>query len=79
MQALFAAFARGDVQGARALNARLLPSFEFVNSDSSVYPMSIKAMLRSLGLRVGECRLPLPPAPAQMEQRAREVWSALGL
>jgi 4-hydroxy-tetrahydrodipicolinate synthase len=34
-------------------------------------------MLRALGQPVGECRLPLPPAPPQLEQRAHEVWAAL--
>lgn len=76
-QALFAAFARGDVGEARAINARLLDSFRFVNTEDSVYPMSIKAMLRTLGQPVGECRLPLPPAPPCVEQAAREVWARL--
>ncbi len=76
-QQMFAAFGRGDVGEARAVNARLMDSFNFINSDTSVFPMSIKAMLRSLGLDMGECRLPLPPAPAEVEQQARGVWSRL--
>lgn len=77
-QEMIAAFRRGDVDGARAVNARLIDSFGFVNSDTCVYPMSIKAMLRTLGQDVGECRLPLPPAPPGVEQQAREVWARLG-
>lgn len=76
-QQMIAAFHRGDVATAREINARLRPSFRFINSDESVFPMSIKAMLRTLGQQVGECRLPLPPAPAETEGRAREVWDQL--
>jgi 4-hydroxy-tetrahydrodipicolinate synthase len=42
-----------------------------------VFSMATKAMLRSLGLAVGECRLPLGPAPADTEDRARRVYEAL--
>ena len=72
-----AAFHEGRVQEARAINARLLESFAFINSDESVFPMSIKAMLRSLGQEVGDCRLPLVPAPPGVRARAREVWDRL--
>jgi 4-hydroxy-tetrahydrodipicolinate synthase len=71
------AFQRGDVAQARAINALLIDSFNFVNTDTSVFPMSIKAMLRTLGQDVGECRLPLPPAPPEVESQAREVWKRL--
>ncbi len=75
--AMVAAFQDGRVQEARAINARLLESFAFVNSDASVFPMSIKAMLRTLGQDVGDCRLPLLPAPAEVRSRARDVWDRL--
>ena len=71
------AWRRGDSERARAVNARLIDSFTFINSDTSVFPMSIKAMLRTLGQEMGECRLPLPPAPPEVEQQAREVWARL--
>jgi 4-hydroxy-tetrahydrodipicolinate synthase len=76
-QDMFAAFHRGDVNHAREINARLVDSFAFINSETSVFPMSIKAMLRTLGQEAGECRLPLPPTPPDVGQRAREVWSRL--
>ncbi|MES2974091.1 MAG: 4-hydroxy-tetrahydrodipicolinate synthase [Pseudomonadota bacterium] len=76
-QAMIAAFLRGDVAGARAIDAQLQDSFGFVNTEESVYPMSIKAMLRTLGLEVGECRLPLPPAPEGVEAQARAVIAGL--
>ncbi|MBI2769491.1 MAG: 4-hydroxy-tetrahydrodipicolinate synthase [Burkholderiales bacterium] len=76
-QRMFAAMAAGRPAHARAINARLQDSFGFVNSDESVFPMSTKAMLRTLGQEAGECRLPLPPTPPEMAQRAREVWQRL--
>lgn len=76
-QAMFAAFAKGDVAEARRINAKLLPSFGFVNSETSVFSMSVKAMLRTLGQEVGECRPPLVSAPPGVEERAREVWEQL--
>jgi len=35
-------------------------------------------MLRVLGHRVGECRPPMGPAPAGLEDRARAVLANLG-
>jgi len=74
---MIAAFRRGDVALAREINAQLIESFEFINSETSVFSMSIKAMLRTLGQEVGECRLPLPPVPKEVEQQARAVWQRL--
>ncbi len=76
-QQMIAAFHAGDVAKARRINARLLDSFDFINSEASVFSMSIKAMLRTLGQEAGECRLPLPPTPPEVEQRARQVWARL--
>jgi len=76
-QAMFAALERGDLQQAMRLHAQLLDSFEFINGDTSVFSMSIKAMLRTLGQYVGECRLPLPPAPAEVCARAQGLCRRL--
>ena len=75
---LFAAWDKGDVEAARAANAKLLPSFAYSNSDECVFSQAAKAALRVLGLPVGECRLPLGPAPDGTEDRAREVLRGLG-
>jgi 4-hydroxy-tetrahydrodipicolinate synthase len=72
-----AAFAEGDVATAQRINRELQPSFAYVNSDDCVFPMAIKAMLRVLGQEVGECRLPLGPAPAGTEERASAVLQGL--
>jgi len=74
---MITAFDKGDVGLARQINARLIESYAYENSDTCVFSQAAKAMMRTLGLRVGECRLPLGPAPAGTEDRAREVYAAL--
>jgi len=72
------AYVKGDVDHARALNARLIPSWEFQTGDLSPNPVPTKAMLRVLGLPAGQCRLPLGPAPDGLEERARAVLAQTG-
>ncbi|MGE3833648.1 MAG: 4-hydroxy-tetrahydrodipicolinate synthase [Acidimicrobiia bacterium] len=74
---LIAAHGKGDLARAREVNARLIPSYDYSNDEVVVFSMAAKAMLRSLGLAVGECRLPLGPAPAGTEDRARRVYETL--
>lgn len=73
------AFVKGDVDHARSVNARLLSSFAFETSDTTPNPMPTKAMLRVLGWPVGQCRLPIGPAPASLDDRARTLATELGL
>ena len=77
-QELFACLANGDLVGAREVNHRLAPTFDYSNSDTCVYAQSAKAALRVLGMPAGECRLPYGPAPEGTEDRAREVLRGLG-
>jgi 4-hydroxy-tetrahydrodipicolinate synthase len=72
------AFAKGDVDGARATNARLLESFDFESDEQYPNPLPAKAAIRALGLPAGQCRLPLGPAPEALDQRARAVLAGLG-
>jgi len=74
---MISAFAEGDVAAARAINARLGESFEFEVSPTAPHAVSTKAMLRSLGLAVGHCRLPLGPTPDGLEATARGVYERL--
>jgi 4-hydroxy-tetrahydrodipicolinate synthase len=74
---MIATFAKGDTEAAAALNARLVPSWDFEASDAAPNPVPTKAMLRALGLPAGECRLPMGPTPEGLEQRARQVWADL--
>jgi 4-hydroxy-tetrahydrodipicolinate synthase len=76
-QDLFDLWGKGDVVGARLVNARLLESFAFETGDEAPNPLPTKAMLRVLGLAVGQARLPMGPAPAGLEDRAREVLANL--
>jgi 4-hydroxy-tetrahydrodipicolinate synthase len=74
---MIAAFDKGDHVGAREINARLIPSWEFRGSDAAPSPIPTKAMMRVMGHRVGQCRLPMGPAPAGLEDKAREVLEQL--
>jgi 4-hydroxy-tetrahydrodipicolinate synthase len=55
----------------------MLESFAFETGDLAPNPVPTKAMLRTLGWNVGECRLPMGPTPDWLEPRAREVWANL--
>jgi 4-hydroxy-tetrahydrodipicolinate synthase len=74
---MIAAAGKGDLATAREINGRLLESYLFESGDAAPNPIPAKAMMRTLGLAVGECRLPMGPAPAGLEDRAREVYANL--
>ena len=60
---MIAAFAKGDVARAREVNARSFDSYGFETGDAAPNPIPTKAMMRVLGLPVGQCRLPDGPGP----------------
>jgi 4-hydroxy-tetrahydrodipicolinate synthase len=70
---MIAAFQKGDVDHARDVNTRLMPSHRYQSSDAAPNPIPAKAMMRALGHSVGECRLPLGPAPEGLEAEARRI------
>lgn len=74
---MIASFAKGDVNGARDINRRLLPSFAFETGDDAPNPLPAKTMMRLMGHPVGSCRPPLGPPPADLEERARQVLADL--
>ena len=76
-QEMFACWDRGDVVGARKVNARLLESFAYETGDDNPNPLPSKVMMNVLGLDVGEARLPMGPPPAGLEDRARTVLANL--
>ena len=76
-QEMFDCWERGDVVGARRVNARLLESFAFETGDENPNPLPSKVMMNVLGLDVGEARLPMGPPPAGLEDRARAVLDNL--
>lgn len=75
-RALIDAFIAGDVAQARLLNQQMLPSYQFESSDEFPNPLPAKAMMRALGFPVGQCRLPLGPAPTTLDERASALLSA---
>lgn len=76
---VFEAFAAGDVDRARAVNARLLRSFAFEGTDAAPNPIPTKVMLEVLGMPVGPCRGPMGPTPPELEGEARAVAAELGV
>jgi 4-hydroxy-tetrahydrodipicolinate synthase len=76
-QEMFDLWDKGDIAGARAVNARMLESFAFETGDDAPNPIPTKAMMRHLGFAVGQARLPLGDAPEFVERRAPEVWASL--
>jgi 4-hydroxy-tetrahydrodipicolinate synthase len=78
MAELVASHFKGDVAGARDANARLIASFDFESTEAFPNPLPAKAACRALGLAVGQCRDPLGPAPAELDDRARHVLEGLG-
>jgi len=74
---MFDAWGRGDVLTAQRVNARQLESFEFETGDAAPNPVPSKAMMRTLGHDVGECRSPMGPTPDGLEAAARQVYDRL--
>jgi 4-hydroxy-tetrahydrodipicolinate synthase len=72
------AFSKGDVDEARRINATLLESFVFETGDDAPNPLPSKVMLQLLGVHDGQCRLPMGPPPAGLEEQARQVLDRLG-
>lgn len=77
MGEMIQAFEKGDVATARRINAGLIASYEFETGDDAPNPIPTKTMLRVLGLKVGECRPPMGPAPDGLADRARAVLEGL--
>jgi 4-hydroxy-tetrahydrodipicolinate synthase len=74
---MVAAVEKGDLAHARQVNTRLLASYDFETSDAAPNPIPTKAMMRVMGHDVGQCRLPMGPAPAGLEDEARRVLANL--
>ena len=74
---MFAALESGNLAAATAINQRMLPSFAFETGDLTPNPIPSKAMMRTLGFQVGQCRLPLGDAPAGLEDEARRIYAEL--
>lgn len=71
------AFLKGDPAAARRINAELIASYDYETGDDAPNPIPTKTLLRVLGLKVGECRPPMGPAPDGLADRARKVLEDL--
>lgn len=74
---MFNAWEAGDIATAQHANRRMLESFVFKSGELTPNPIPTKAMMRTLGFSVGECRLPVGPAPEGLDDRARQVHANL--
>ncbi len=72
------AFVAGDLATAVAGNAELLDSFDFESSEEFPNPLPAKAMLRALGLPVGQCRLPMGASTPELDAQAQKILAAVG-
>ena len=79
MRACIDAFFAGEVERATEINADLLPSYTFEGSDEWPNPLPTKAVLRAMGVDVGQCRLPMGPADADLDAQAKALVATLGL
>ena len=76
-QEMFDLWEKGDIEGARLVNSRMLDSFAFETGDDAPNPIPTKAMMRHLGIAVGQARLPMGDAPAFVDERAPQVLADL--
>lgn len=72
------AFMAGDPATAIAGNAELLDSFDFESTPEYPNPLPAKAMMRALGHKVGQCRLPMGPSTPELDALAAKVLAAIG-
>lgn len=79
MAAMLGAVGAGEMPEARAQQAALLDSFGFETGETYPNPLPAKAACRALGLPAGQCRDPLGPAPAELDEAARRVLAGLGV
>ena len=75
---MIACFHKGDYEKARQINASLIESYDYEGSDDAPNPLPTKALLRAIGLAVGQARSPMGPAPDGLEDRGLEIWQSLG-
>ena len=72
------AFLAGDLATAVTGNAELLDSFDFESSAEFPNPLPTKAILRALGLPVGQCRLPMGTSTPELDAQAAKILAAVG-
>ncbi len=79
MADMIAAYNDGRVADAIELNQRMLPAFAHFGYEDAPSPVPTKSMMNMLGIPVGACRLPMGPAPDDIDTRSKAVLAALEL
>lgn len=74
-QELIAAFEQGDMPKAQSVADKLVPSCEFEGNETYPNPMPSKAMMRAIGIPVGQCRLPHAPSDETLDAQAAALWN----
>lgn len=74
-QELVAAFEQGDMPKAQSVADKLVPSCEFEGNETYPNPMPSKAMMRAIGIPVGQCRLPHAPSDETLDAQAAALWN----
>jgi 4-hydroxy-tetrahydrodipicolinate synthase len=77
-KAVIESFLRGDLAAAIDGNAQLLDAIDFQSSDEYPNPIPAKAMCRAMGLRVGQCRLPMGNSSTELDAQAAKILAAYG-
>lgn len=67
----------GDVKGAWDIYMKILPAIRFVGGHW--YVAGTKALLKHMGLPVGDPRPPRLPAPAELDAQAKAIVDQLGM
>ncbi len=75
--AMMNAWGAGDIAATQRHNRRLIESYVFEGNDDAPNPVQPKVMMQTLGHAVGDCRLPMGPAPAGTDDAARGVYERL--
>ena len=78
MSEMVAAFSKGLIDEAKLINQRMLPAYAHFAYEDAPSPVPTKAMMNTVGVPVGPCRLPMGPEPADMGDRCQQVLSVLG-
>ncbi len=79
MADMIAAYNDGRVADAVRLNQRMLPAYAHFGYDDAPSPVPTKSIMNVLGVPVGKCRLPMGPAPDDMDTRSKAVLATLDL
>ena len=78
MAAMIEAYGDGKVTEARDINRSLMPAYAHFGYEDAPSPVPTKSMMNVMGVGVGKTRLPMGPAPDDMDDRSRRVLNALG-